>query len=334
MWSRFLPLQTGRAPLQRSGQLQVSTHFPYFSFFSHNKQAHSKACIIFSGFFLLIMGKKHNSSPELILMEAQSPLFLVHTCTKHFIKVNLSYFFNKAWVTPEKILQDLVALLLGGCWSTGSCHSSRWDKTSYQWARNQMLKRFRTASENKKCKGFICYLCIIFPLKFWVLLKKISYYVLNLWAELKRSLKTRYDLILTIIPDFPYFTQSLFWSLFWVHLAISHICPFSLSICPFQCCHLVGLLNCLEDAEKKFLVEAKDCRLHQKSFPAKDIPLMFLVVLIFVQISLWVANCGTTVVQRYWQPENTSDNKPEISLWVLYAATQLSENERKLEELI
>lgn len=158
---------------------------------------------------------------------------------------------------PEKILQDLVTLLLGGYYSTGSCHCSRWDKSSFQWGRNQMLKRFQTASENKKCKGFMCYLCIIFPLKFQVLLKKISYYVKAL-GRIEKKLKTRYDLILTIIPDFPYFTQSLFWSLFWVHLAISHICPFSLSICPFQCCHLVGLLNCLKDAEKSSLLKPRN----------------------------------------------------------------------------
>lgn len=48
-------------------------------------------------------------------------------------------------------------------------------------------RRFQTASENKKWKVFMRYLCIIFLFKFQVLLKKISYYVLKLWAELKRS---------------------------------------------------------------------------------------------------------------------------------------------------
>lgn len=93
---------------------------------------------------------------------------------------------SHAWENTPRFGHVAVGRVLRYC-STGSCHCPRWDKSSCQWGRNQMLKRFQTASENKKCKGFICYLSIIFPLKFQDLLKKINYYVLNLWAELKEA---------------------------------------------------------------------------------------------------------------------------------------------------
>ena len=161
----------------------ISPHFPTVN------KTHSRGCIIFPGFFFFNKRQETQFFPQSWYWWEQSPLFLVHTCRKHLVKVNLSYFFNKAWVMPEKRLQDMATLLWEGYCSTGCCHCSRWGKSSYQWGRNQKPKRFQTASENKKYKGFICYLCIIFPFKFQVLLKKISYYVLNLWAELKRSWK-------------------------------------------------------------------------------------------------------------------------------------------------
>lgn len=126
-------------------------------------------------------------------------------------------------------------------------------------------------------------------------------------GRIEKKLKTRYDLILTIIPDFPYFTQSLFWSLFWVHLAISHICPFSLSICPFQCCHLVGLLNCLEDAEKSSLLKPRtidfteilSCQGHSINVSGCS----YFCPNLIISCKMW----NHYSAKRYWQPENISD---------------------------
>lgn len=49
-WSS-LPLQTGRAPPQRSGQPQVPTHFHIPPYFPTISKTHSRGCIIFPGLF-------------------------------------------------------------------------------------------------------------------------------------------------------------------------------------------------------------------------------------------------------------------------------------------
>lgn len=75
---------------------------------------------------------------------------------------------------------------------------------------------------------------------------------------------------------------------------------------------------------------------HQKSFPDKDIPLVFLPFLIFVQILLQVVakRCTIMVQIDSGNQQIYLMSKPELFFWLIYITAKLSANVGKSQELI